>query len=637
MAELREGVKYTISHEQRAPNISVLPVRMTESAMRALEEYQSGKDRVSSQPSIQFQGSQGLIKIPKVDQPNEMNTFNFVVSNTGKDNSQGSFDLFQQKASGSGLSQLSCVGSIQNKITVCATIDSHVKTRERMAQAEQEARSRCAKFIKPGGPFLGRRLPVKRRPEGIPDFVPVRKRSTPMNPANMIRKTRTVTAISQRPYRDRVIHLLALKNYKKPELLARLQKDGVNQKDKNCLGIILQQVAILNPKDNTFSLKDYFFKEIQKDWPGYSEIDKQSLELILSRKLNSSENATSTSCSESSVTSNTCAPSTAPKPLLSYTFFDPLLNETQRVSQPNSQVQPAFSGHLQLSSKEATAAHPLPVTTAATITHPPQPLPPILLPTYDPLQTVSSSSPSTSDGRGTNNLLVGSFSRNYSSTSENQQQKYTSKTPLGTQAPAVMRVKSLKSAREKYAMWYQNPEKVKKQEKDKSKMQGTGSVSKKEKDVRKEETAKLEEFFCLDSGIQETLAASTYLPLPTTEQPDYLMKYTAIISKEQRERYREDFYAVYGEYRILHAWVESITKRFMKFDERRKHLPPGSKEYEVLHEEVVEEYRELAQSHPSYHEQKRRCEYLHSKLSHIKRLIMEFDERNPSDDVSHLP
>ncbi|NXK77105.1 ELL2 factor, partial [Amazona guildingii] len=124
---------------------------------------------------------------------------------------------------------------------------------------------------------------VKRRPESIPDFVPVRKRSTPMNPANMIPKTRTVTAVSQRPYRDRVIHLLALKNYKKPELLARLQKDGVNQKDKNSLGMILQQVANLNPKDNTFSLKDYLFKEIQKDWPGYSEIDKQSLELILSR------------------------------------------------------------------------------------------------------------------------------------------------------------------------------------------------------------------------------------------------------------------------------------------------------------------------------------------------------------------
>lgn len=39
-----------------------------------------------------------------------------------------------------------------------------------------------------------------------------------------------------------MIHLLALKAYKKPELLVRLQRDGVNQKDKNSLAAILQQV-----------------------------------------------------------------------------------------------------------------------------------------------------------------------------------------------------------------------------------------------------------------------------------------------------------------------------------------------------------------------------------------------------------
>ena len=63
-----------------------------------------------------------------------------------------------------------------------------------------------------------------------------------MNTANTIRKTHGSNSVSQRPYRDRVIHLLALKAYKKPELLARLQKDGVNQKDKNSLGAVLQQV-----------------------------------------------------------------------------------------------------------------------------------------------------------------------------------------------------------------------------------------------------------------------------------------------------------------------------------------------------------------------------------------------------------
>lgn len=63
--------------------------------------------------------------------------------------------FFFQCFCSSGVSQLSCLGSVQNKITVCATNDSYQMTRERMTQAELESRNRSAKFIKPGGPYLG--------------------------------------------------------------------------------------------------------------------------------------------------------------------------------------------------------------------------------------------------------------------------------------------------------------------------------------------------------------------------------------------------------------------------------------------------------------------------------------------------
>ena len=43
------------------------------------------------------------------------------------------------------------------------------------------------------------------------------------------------------------------------------------------------QVANLNAKDNTFTLKDGLFKDIQKDWPGYAEVDQQILKRILVR------------------------------------------------------------------------------------------------------------------------------------------------------------------------------------------------------------------------------------------------------------------------------------------------------------------------------------------------------------------
>ncbi|NWX16507.1 ELL2 factor, partial [Aegotheles bennettii] len=568
-----------------------------------------------------------LIKIPKVDQPNEVHKFNFYMSNVGKDNPQGSFDCVQQMDSSSGASQLSSLGLIENKITVCATSDSYQTTRERMTQAEQESRNRSAKVIKPGGPFLGKRLPVRRAPLSVSDAAPERKRSRPMNLANTIRRTQAQNAVFQRPYRDRVIHLLALRSYKKPELLARLQRDGVNQKDRNSLGIILHQVASLNPKDNCYTLKDYVFKEIQKDWPGYNEIDKQSLELILSRKLNSSQNATGSSHLECSATSNEDTSSkTSQKRLSDSVFIDPLMNKKQRISHLTSRT-PLSHRHLPASSERAAAARlPSPLLSFAAAPAPLQ-LPPTLLPTSNAPQTTSTTSPSTPEGQGTQDLPVDSLSRNNRSICEDQHQKYTSqRTPPGFPVPCAVQVEPPKPAGEKHMMYrHQNPKKVKEHKEDESKTQDTRSVNKEEKELRKEETAKLKKPSCLDSveGVKEICTAST-VPPSSSEQPDYLMKYVPIVSYEQRQSYKDDFNAEYDEYRNLHAQIENISRRFVKLDAQRKLLSPGSKEYQVLQEEVIEEYRKVKQSVPNYHKEKDRCEYLHKKLAHIKRLIGEF-------------
>lgn len=42
-------------------------------------------------------------------------------------------------------------------------------------------------------------------------------------------------------------------------------------------------MANLNSKDNTFTLKDFLYKEVQRDWPGYTEGDQQLLKRILFR------------------------------------------------------------------------------------------------------------------------------------------------------------------------------------------------------------------------------------------------------------------------------------------------------------------------------------------------------------------
>lgn len=84
--------------------------------------------------------------------------------------------------------------------------------------------------------------------------MPSRKRATPINLASAIRKSggSGASSVVQRPFRDRVLHLLALRPYRKAELLLRLQKDGLTQADKDTLDGLLQQVGTDQP-DHTCS------------------------------------------------------------------------------------------------------------------------------------------------------------------------------------------------------------------------------------------------------------------------------------------------------------------------------------------------------------------------------------------------
>lgn len=628
---LREEQRYGLScgRPGRQDRVTVLHVKLTETALRALETYQRHKNLSPFRPSIQFQGLQGLVKIPKNDPSNEVHTFNFYLSNVGKDNPQGSFDCIQQTFSSSGASQLNCLGFIQDKITVCATNDSYQVTRERMTQAEEESRNRSTKVIKPGGPYVGKRVQIRKAPQAVSDAVPERKRSTPMNPANTIRKMHSSSSVSQRPYRDRVIHLLALKAYKKPELLARLQKDGVNQKDKNSLGAILQQVANLNPKDLSYTLKDYVFKELQRDWPGYSELDRRTLESTLARKLNPSQNAASTSRSESPVCSSRYSASSPQKRSLDSDFIDPLMSKKARISHLTNRVPPTLNGHLNPTSEKLAAGLP-PPPAAAAIPSPP-PLPSTHLPVSNPPQTVNSNSnsPSTPEGRGTQDLPLDSFSQN-GSIYEDQQDKYTSRTSLENLAPGSDLLKCPKPLEENHSSSHKKSKKKSKKhkEKDQMKKHDIETIEETEEDPeREEEIAKLSNASPDSSeGVKEDLTASTE-PSSTIELPDYLIKYIAIVSYEQRQNYKNDFNAEYDEYRALHARMETVARRFIKLDAQRKRLSPGSKEYQNVHEEVLQEYKKIKQSSPNYHEEKYRCEYLHNKLAHIKRLIGEFDQQ----------
>ncbi|XP_061456733.1 RNA polymerase II elongation factor ELL [Rhineura floridana] len=603
MAALAErGYALSCGRLGRGTRVSVFHVKLTDSALRAFEAYQGRKDLVALKPSIQFQGSQGCISIPRPDGATGVRTFSFYLSNIGKDSPQGSFDCIQQYVSSNGSIQLDCLGSIQDKITVCATDESYQKAKQSMALVEEETRSRGAIVIKPGGRYVGKTVKVRKPAPGASDAAPSRVRPTPVNLASAIRKGNS--AVSQRPFRDRVVHLLALKPYKKPELFLRLQKDGLSPQDKDSLDGLLQQVANTNAKDSTCTLKDHLYKEVQKDWPGYSEGDQQLLKRILFRKhcqpLNAScppETPAPSSPKDNASNSSSSPPQKRPQLV---EFTDPLSTKKPRISHF---AQRTFNGKLGCANGKEVPFLPASESVSSSSL-----LPALELPRpHDPLSDVS------------NDLSHGS--------KDCEGLDPAGRLVATVAAPPLPATDSAQESKRHCGVHSKSKKKLKKH-KERERKGGDQPADARQKpncDIKKR-SLKTGPSSQDVAGLNGTCNNSS-VPTSTSETPDYLLKYGAISSPEQRQSYKNDFNAEYGEYRDLHARIERVTRRFVQLDSQLKQLLQGSEEYKTIHDQILQEYRKIKKTNPNYSQEKNRCEYLHNKLAHIKKLIAEYDQQ----------
>ncbi|KAJ8344082.1 hypothetical protein SKAU_G00314110 [Synaphobranchus kaupii] len=594
MAALRPEHRYGLSCGKINKNISnktLYHVKLTDTAIRALEAYQNLKGTLPNQPAICFQGNQGYIKIPapSSDHHGALRVFSFYLSSDSKDKPQASFDCIHQYVSGENREQLEYQGSVQDKITVCATEDSYQMTRERMSQVEKDIWSRTAIEIKPGSTYASKyvKMPKKQAPPPTTDSL---HRHSPSN-----RRGGVPSTVAQRSLRDRLLHLLALKPYRKPELLLWLDRERASPKDKTDLGSVLEEVAKLNPKDHSFTLKDELYPHIQKDWPGYQDEERQLLHRLMARKTLQSSSSQSKSfqpnpsfqkTSEDSPLHLSPGKNLAVKRPLPPGPLDGLSQKRQRVSDPappppllsnGSLVPGGARGPATLHPKTETqrtgdhtsesrdgfpAQHKL--NDPAHKPAPPSPK----LPQTDP--------PVCTDQHATNDLH---------------------------------RKKKSKKHKEK--------EKEKEREKERERLKDSGR------------SEWLETSPDLKPDLEkhhEQGDANTPASPPSPAEPDYLLKYTVILASEQRQKYKEDFCAEYDEYRDLHARIGSVTQMFVRLGSKMKTLSPGTKEHKVMGDQILEKYKKYMKKFPGYREEKRRCEYLHQKLSHIKHLILDYDQ-----------
>ncbi|XP_056269446.1 RNA polymerase II elongation factor ELL2-like [Pseudoliparis swirei] len=615
MASLRQELRYGLrcGTNRTGPNRTLYHVKLTDTAIRALEAYQKLKISLPSEPSICFEGNQGYIKIPAPtpESPTALRVFSFYLSSDSKDQPQASFDCIHQYVASDGREQLEGQGIIQDKITVCATDDSYQMTRERMSRVEKDSWSRSAIEIKPGATHPTKCVKLHKRP--APPSASdgsFHKQSATNNNNNNNNNNKKMAAPTQKPLRERIVHLLALKPYRKPELLLWLERERAGPRDKAELGATLEEVAKVNPKDSSYLLRDDFYKHVQRDWPGYSEEERQQISRLLARKLqplighqskNLSENVSTPKTSEETALHHSTAKNTAVKRPVPFDSLDRLTVKRQRCADQRLQQQPGVNGPPDHKGHDDIAA---PTLNASFHTK-----------TEFQRTSNQSGSPGGHGGHGghvghvgfpVTHKLSGASDAPVSESGDQEPKGSSDQTPRG--APDC--------ARQQQQLAISQHRKKK---------------SKKHKDKERERLKdnKGSEWFETSPDLKRSLDKLDNPDITNAEaseeKPDYVKTYGAIMSLEQRGRYQEDFCAEYDEYKDLHSRIATITHMFVQLGSKMKSLPPGTRQYKIMEEQILEKYNKYRKKFPGYREEKKRCEYLHEKLSSIKQLIMDYD------------
>ncbi|GLD58247.1 RNA polymerase II elongation factor ELL-like protein [Lates japonicus] len=537
------------------------------------------------------------IPAPTPESLSALRVFSFYLSSDSKDQPQASFDCIHQYVSSDGREQLEGQGIIQDKITVCATDDSYQMTRERMSQVEKDSWSRSAIEIKPGATHPSKCVKFHKRPAPPPA-----SDSSFYKPSTNNRRNGSTATPTQKPLRERIIHLLALKPYRKPELLLWLERERASPKDKAELSPVLEEVAKVNPKDSSYLLRDDFYKHVQRDWPGYSEEERQLIGRLLARKLqphisnhtrNLQANASILKTSEDPTLYHSTLKNPAVKRPVPSDSLERLAVKRQKLVDQRLQQQPTVNGLLNNRGGHDNAAH-----TPNPSFH-----------TKTEFQRTTSHTGNQNGSPGGHNGLplmhLSSTSDTPVSESRVQEPKVSSHQPPQGDSDCAHQQLANSQHRKKKSKKHKDRERERLKDNQATDWLETSPDLKQNPDK-------------LDNPDIRNAVASE-------EKPDYVLTYGTIMSLEQRQRYQEDFCAEYDEYKDLHSRIATITHMFVQLGSKIKSLSPGTQDYKVMEDQILEKYNKYRKKFPGYREEKKRCEYLHEKLSYIKQLIIDYD------------
>ncbi|XP_015219263.1 occludin [Lepisosteus oculatus] len=102
-------------------------------------------------------------------------------------------------------------------------------------------------------------------------------------------------------------------------------------------------------------------------------------------------------------------------------------------------------------------------------------------------------------------------------------------------------------------------------------------------------------------------------------------EFPPIASEQDRQDYKREFDRDHLEYKKLQAEMDQTNKKLSELDRELDELEEGSPQYL----DAVDEYHRLKDIKKSsdYQKKKQRCKYLKGKLSHIKKMVSDYDRQ----------
>lgn len=663
-------------------NKELIYVKLTDSALRAIEEFARNQNKYgsTSKASIQFLGNEGFLSFPTLgnngnNQPMEQK-FSFSLTEEEK---QGSFECLQQSHG-----QMNVMGGIQHRMRVQAQEDVYENTRRSMAQAAKNLKEKCTREIKPNQGDIGRKItkkssaitsslynrtatsgqtssitpnsPIsngKRSLDGsdrgatlgdgqqqpqiqssmshlssqqqisatnslsydtsrsqdhhqdpyqhgalngvVGDDVDRRRIASPkpFRPSGGQQNHR-IPDIMRKPIKERLIHLLALRPFKKLELYDRLNREGIRERERTVITNVLKTISYT--RDNAYVLQRHVWNDVHEDWPFYSEQERSTLKRRKPQNLTpplSSDGGSSTSGQSPNSQHNGSPP--------------------PAVKRPSSQAPSSLNNNNNNNSSNLIndINYQEPAAKKQRISH------------YK--------KPDARDGMRSSNIYESREGNFGSSRSRDNDDYYGSNTTPNSLEDSGLGLNYTVMANDAINKRIASPING-----GQSKNSNASNVMEQRPSKRNGNRTNMMQSSNTTSSSYDTATngddgfrESSTKKISTKSG---FSDYPPITSVEQRRKYKTEFDKDFAEYRQLHLIMDKARRRFANLQQELSSVSQSDQKYKEIQNQIILEFKENS-NNSSFQDKKQRFDYLHEKLSHIKHLVSDFDSRLTKGDT----